>query len=103
MQFKVTNTGKRAGTEVPQVYLELPTSTGEPAPRLISWKRVSLMAGQSKTVTIRLSAHEIANRHLVEVWDTADHQWQTPTGTFSTRVGTSSDTSLAANFKLSRN
>src|SRR5436853_3051323 len=35
VNFKITNTGSRAGAEVAQVYLGLPASTGEPHRRLV--------------------------------------------------------------------
>ncbi|GAA4810988.1 beta-glucosidase [Streptomyces ziwulingensis] len=102
VRFKVTNTGSRAGTEVPQLYLELPARAGEPAPRLAAWERVSLGAGESRTVTLRLSAQEIADRHLLDIWDTEKDAWRTPSGGFEAHLGTSSDTSLSAKFTVGR-
>jgi beta-glucosidase len=53
--FTVRNSGKRAGTETAQVYAVLPASTGESNfKRLVAWQRVSLGAGESKTVTLKL-------------------------------------------------
>ena len=51
VSFSVKNTGKRAGTEIAQVYAMLPTAAGEPFKRLVAWERVPLKAGESKTVT----------------------------------------------------
>jgi beta-glucosidase len=52
--FTVKNTGKRAGTEVAQVYATLPSAASEPFKRLVAWQRVPLKAGESKTVTLPL-------------------------------------------------
>ncbi|HVN04979.1 MAG TPA: glycoside hydrolase family 3 C-terminal domain-containing protein, partial [Bryobacteraceae bacterium] len=52
--FRVKNSGKRAGTEVAQVYVTLPSAAGEPFKRLVAWKRVALDPGESKTVTLQL-------------------------------------------------
>ena len=46
--FTVKNTGKRAGTEIAQVYASLPDAAGEPPKRLIGWARVDLAPGESK-------------------------------------------------------
>ena len=54
VSFSVKNTGKRAGTEVAQVYVRLPDAAGEPFKRLVAWERVPLKAGESKTVTLNL-------------------------------------------------
>jgi beta-glucosidase len=52
VSFAVKNTGSRAGTEIAEVYAKLPASAGEPFKRLVGFKRVTLAAGESKTVTI---------------------------------------------------
>ena len=54
VSFSVKNTGRRAGTEVAQVYVMLPSAAGEPFKRLAAWERVPLKAGESKTVTLPL-------------------------------------------------
>ena len=58
VSFKVKNTGKRAGTEIVQVYASLPDNAGEPPHRLIGWDRVELAAGEEKPVSI--SSQKIA-------------------------------------------
>jgi beta-glucosidase len=54
VRFNVKNTGKRAGTEVAQVYVMLPSAAGEPFKRLAAWERVPLKPGESKMVTLPL-------------------------------------------------
>jgi beta-glucosidase len=48
--FTVTNTGKVAGADVPQVYLT--DAAGEKRMRLLGFERVELAPGASKTVTV---------------------------------------------------
>ncbi|MGC1294489.1 MAG: glycoside hydrolase family 3 C-terminal domain-containing protein, partial [Alloacidobacterium sp.] len=40
VSFEVKNTGKRAGTEIAEVYAMLPDAAGEPFKRLVGWQRV---------------------------------------------------------------
>ena len=54
VQFEVTNTGKRAGTEIPQLYVHHPASAGEPPSVLKGFADVDVKPGQSKTVTLTL-------------------------------------------------
>ena len=48
------NTGKRAGTEIAQVYVTLPSAAGEPFKRLVGWQRLPLKALESQTVTLSI-------------------------------------------------
>ncbi len=59
VSFTVKNTGKRAGTEIAQVYASLPDAAGEPPKRLIGWARVELAAGESKIVTIPVESRSL--------------------------------------------
>ena len=45
VEFRVTNTGQRPGTETAEVYVGLPASTGEPPKRLVGCAQVSLAPG----------------------------------------------------------
>ena len=57
----VTNTGKRAGDEVVQLYVNDPVaSVTQPVKSLRGFKRVSLNPGESKKVTFTLSANQLA-------------------------------------------
>ena len=51
--FTVSNTGKRAGAEIAQVYAALPAA-GEPPKRLVGWERIQLAPGESQTVTLTI-------------------------------------------------
>ena len=55
VSFTVKNTGKRAGSEIAQVYASLPESAGEPPNRLVGWTRIDLAPGESKQATVTRS------------------------------------------------
>lgn len=85
--FDITNTGKRAGIETPQVYVgELPTEVVNTAPRqLAGFTRVALAPGQSTSVTVQL------DRASFSYWDSYADSWVTPRGTIDVQVGSSSE------------
>jgi beta-glucosidase len=57
---KVTNTGKRAGDEVAQLYINDPVaSISQPVRRLRGFKRVTLQPGQTKTVSFTLDRKDV--------------------------------------------
>ena len=57
----VTNTGKRAGDAVPQLYVHhLGSKVERPALKLAGFKRVHVDPGQTKTVTMTLNAEQLA-------------------------------------------
>ncbi len=82
--FTLTNSGSRAGGEVPQIYVGDPGSVGEPPKQLRGYRRVYLLLGQSTTLTIPLGAMSFAH------WDTSSHQWVVSAGTYQVMVGSSS-------------
>lgn len=55
----VTNTGKRDGDHVVQVYLSKPGDKEGPAKSLRAFRRISLKAGETKTVTITLEGDQL--------------------------------------------
>jgi beta-glucosidase len=54
LSVKVKNSGKRDGDEVVQIYLRNPNDAGAPIKALIGFKRVSLLAGESRQVSFVL-------------------------------------------------
>ena len=82
--FTVTNTGKRAGAEVAQVYVSLPASASEPPKRLVGWSRVQLKAGESKEVALDV------NPRYLSIFDTQQHGWKLIPGEYGFMVGGSS-------------
>ncbi|MFC8680333.1 beta-glucosidase [Microbacterium ureisolvens] len=100
VRFKLTNTGDVAGTEVAQVYLELPDASGEPSKRLIGWERVTLAPGEHRNVQVTLSPADLADLHLLEYWDAAASAWTTASGSYTVTVGGSVDADAAATFSI---
>lgn len=84
VSFTVTNTGKRAGAEVPQVYVAAPPASGEPPKQLKGFHKIFLDPGESTKVTIPLDRRAFAR------WDTGRHTWQIDKGSYGILVGSSS-------------
>lgn len=82
--FILRNTGKKVGTEIAQLYLHHPASVGEPPSVLKGFEAVYLKPGQSKVVTITLSAHSLS------YWDTTAQGWRKTGSKFGISVGASS-------------
>ena len=84
----VENTGRREGAEVPQVYLALPSSSGEPPKRLVGFQKITLKPGERKTVTITIDP--AAANHPLSYWDGATQRWVVADGPYTVLVGPSS-------------
>ena len=84
VSVKVTNSGKRRGSEVVQLYVGMPTEAGEAPRQLKGFSRVELNPGESKTVSMAL------NKESLSVWDEATHDWKVYPGKYSVEVGASS-------------
>ncbi|MEN3306230.1 MAG: beta-glucosidase [Micromonosporaceae bacterium] len=80
--FDLTNTGTRAGAEVPQVYVSQPGSVGEPPRNLRGFQRVSLNPGQTQHVTLTLAARSF------QTW--TGNAWTNSAGVHTVSVGSSS-------------
>ncbi|GAA1995371.1 glycoside hydrolase family 3 C-terminal domain-containing protein [Catenulispora subtropica] len=80
----VTNTGSVAGSDVAQLYVADPASTGEPPKQLKGFQRVTLDPGASTTVHFTVGTHDLA------YWNETAHGWTTPAGTYGVLVGDSS-------------
>jgi beta-glucosidase len=84
VSFTVTNTGSRAGSEVPQVYVDDPAALGEPPKQLAAYAKVHLRPGRSARVTLTLT------RRSLSYWNTAAGTWRTAAGLYRIDVGDSS-------------
>ncbi|MGH8316027.1 MAG: glycoside hydrolase family 3 C-terminal domain-containing protein, partial [Steroidobacterales bacterium] len=82
--FDLANTGDRKGIEVAQLYLEFPSSAGEPSKRLAGWARVELAPGERRRIRIA------ADPYSLRVWDTSAAKWSYPVGRYRIHVGASS-------------
>ena len=78
----VTNTGKRAGADVAQVYVQVP---GAKAKRLAGFTKVFLKPGEKREVSIPLE------RKLLADFDTAKHGWVVRGGEYVVVEGSSSE------------
>ncbi len=97
VSFKVTNTGKRAGAEVAEVYLGFPAidEGNEPPLQLKAFSKVMLNAGESKTVEVKLDTRAFS------YWSEKAHAWAVAPGEFQLMVGDSSvNTPLKASLEL---
>lgn len=95
VSFEVKNTGSRAGAEVAQVYVGLPSSAQEPPRRLVAWQRVELDAGESKTVTLKVDPH------FLSIFNAEKDSWELQPGEYHVWVGGSSrETPLSTTVSL---
>ena len=84
VSFTLTNTGSRAGTEIPQLYTTPPASAAQAPLNLKGFDAVYLAPGESKTVTFDLSRYDFS------YWDVISQSWQIAKGTTGLSVGASS-------------
>jgi beta-glucosidase len=82
----VTNTGKRQGDEVVQLYVKhINSGVDRPLRELKGFHRVTLAPGQTRTVTLPLKAETLA------YWDMARQRWDIEADQLSLIVGSSSE------------
>jgi beta-glucosidase len=84
-RFTVKNTGKRAGTEIAQVYARLPKGSEESYKRLVGWKRITLAPGESQTVTVGIDTRPL------QTFEEASEKWNFAAGDYPVLVGAASD------------
>jgi len=86
VNVSVTNTGSRDGEEVVQLYVKHTNSKIErPAKELKAFKRVSLKAGETKTVVLTVRAKDL------EYWNTKNHRFELENGTLELQAGGASN------------
>jgi beta-glucosidase len=81
----VTNTGKREGTEVVQVYVKALDDAGAPIKALKGFQKLQLNAGETKTASITLDGEAF------EYYDEAIDELSTKAGRYQILYGTSSN------------
>jgi beta-glucosidase len=86
VEFDLANTGGRAGAEVAQLYVALPSLPDVPQPprQLKGFRRVELAAGETAHVTITLDARALS------YWDAASHGWKVAPGPYTVWAASSS-------------
>jgi beta-glucosidase len=87
-QVTVTNTGRRVGAEVVQLYVHPPHSPNRVVQKLEGFQRVSLAPRQAKTITIHLTWKQFAT------FDSQTNSWIVPPGVYQVAAGTSSSYEL---------
>ena len=87
VQFFVENTGTRYGAEVPQVYLGLPPSIGEPPKRLVAFEKVWLKPGEKRKIQISIDPN--ATNHPLGYWESSTQKWVIAEGDYQVYVGNS--------------
>jgi beta-glucosidase len=82
----ITNSGSRAGSEAPQLYLRLPSLPGVPEPpaQLKGFHKVALQPGQSVRVSFPIEGRALS------YWDTSAGGWRVAPGCYGVMVGSSS-------------
>ncbi|HEX6527772.1 MAG TPA: glycoside hydrolase family 3 C-terminal domain-containing protein [Streptosporangiaceae bacterium] len=88
---EVTNTGRRAGAEVAQLYIGDPDTIGEPPRQLKAFQRIWLAPGPHTLVRFILPASALA------YWNTSASAWTIAPGSYQVYVG---DSSALANLPL---
>jgi len=96
IRVDITNTGKRAGAEVVQLYAKhLGSQVPRPAKELKGFQRIRLKPGETRTVELPLKAESLA------YWDTETHRWKLEADRVQLMVGGSSaDTRLDTTVSL---
>ena len=85
--FTVSNTGSRAGADVPQLYLT--SAAGTAKVRLLGWSKLTLKPGETRRVAVT------ADPRLLADFDEAAHRWRLRGGDYAVALGAS-----AVDFRL---
>jgi beta-glucosidase len=83
VSLAVTNSGKRVGTEVAQVYLT--DAAGEEVLRLIGWAKITLEPGETKQVLVT------ADPRLLARYDVDGPGWRVAGGNYAVAAGKSAE------------
>ena len=82
----VKNTGKRAGSEVVQLYIhDVKSSVDRPEKELKGFQKVYLQPGENRDVSITV------NKEALSFYDEASSSWKAEAGKFEALVGNTSD------------
>jgi beta-glucosidase len=86
VSVSVTNSGKRDGEEVVQLYVKsIGSAIQQPIKALKAFQRIFLKAGETKTVALTLKAKNL------EYWNTTKQQFELEKGQIEIQVGNASD------------
>jgi beta-glucosidase len=98
VSFKVTNTGKTAGKDVPQVYVGPKGASSWEAPRRLGgFKKVDLAPGASTTVSVTVDPRLLATfDSKAKTWNIAAGAYEVSLGASSRALSAKADLTLAA-------
>ena len=86
VSFEITNTGKRIGAEVAQLYIHAEKSSVErPVRELKGFQKVFLKPGETKVVSIKLNPIDFA------FYDVNEKAWHVEAGKYDIQIGSSVD------------
>ena len=81
----ITNTGKRAGEEVAELYLrDLHPKIDKPVRELKGFSKIALQPGETKTIHFTIKPRDLA------YFDVPRHQWKADAGEYEIEIGASS-------------
>jgi beta-glucosidase len=94
---QLTNSGKRTGKEVVQLYLRDEYASIDPDfERLIRFKKVTLLPGETKEIEFKISQKDLA-------FVSAENRWITEFGEFTLATGNRMDQKKSVQFTLKSN
>lgn len=94
-RLNIKNTGKLTGDEVVQGYIQFPNYERMPLKELKFFKRISLLAGQSKRVEAKVAVNELYK------WDLSESKWKLYPGKYKLIFGgNSNENSITAEFNI---
>ncbi|MCF6223310.1 MAG: glycoside hydrolase family 3 C-terminal domain-containing protein [Flavobacteriaceae bacterium] len=98
VSYTITNTGKRDGAEVSQLYLEdIKSSVDRPKKELKGFSKVFLKVGESKKI------EHFINKRDLSFWDVTSKSWKAEEGEFNIIIGsTSKDIRLEKRFNYKK-
>ena len=95
VEFKIYNEGPYDGSEIPQLYLQMPAEARNPTKVLRGFDNVQVRDSEIQTV------HLYLRRKDISYWNVIQQTWVVPSGIFTIFVGASSnDTRLIGEFHI---
>lgn len=85
VKIEVKNTGKTAGSAVPQLYLQLPDECDEPQWMLKKFTKIAIDPGAMATIEFNLDSRDIST------WDVEEDAWKRCAGDATIRVAFSAN------------
>ena len=93
--FSILNEGPFDGTEIPQLYLQMPEEAGNPTKVLRGFESVKIRNGESQIVYLYLTRKDIS------YWSVLEQTWTVAKGRFEVFIGASiNDIRLRKSFTI---